>query len=352
MRSARGGTAQPLVRPRGPWLTSRMPAFLALIAAALLIGGDALIAEAEPAFVLRIATLAPRDSATGREYLELRQELAKRTHGQVSVQMYAGGVAGDEKTVVRKMRAGQLDGALLTTAGLGALVRQVLVLESPGLITSYGELDRVRERLRPEFATLFDQAGYELIAWGDAGRIRLFSKQPIQRPADLRKVRPWVWRDSPTMKAFIEAAGANGVVLGIPEVYAGLQTDMVDTVIASSIGVLGFQWHGALSTMSKQASGVVVGAYVIKKEKLEALPEAAQVYIRESAQDTEAEFMRIGRKLDDDASRALAKRLQVVDMEGYRGAWDATARRARHALAGRLYSQGLLDRVQAIIEEP
>ncbi len=309
-------------------------------------------AGAEPAHVLRIATLAPAQSPTGREYQSFRRELVKRTNGEVSVRLYAGGVAGDERTVVRKIRAGQLDGALLTTAGLSAVVRQVLVLESPGLITSYGELDRVRERLRSELARLFDQAGYALIAWGDAGRVRLFSKHRIERPSDLRRVRPWVWRDSYTMKAFVEAAGANGVILGIPEVYSGLQTGMVDTVISSSIGVVGFQWHAALKTIGKQASGVVVGAFIIKKDRLNALPEVARRYIRDTAAATEAEFMRIGRKLDDDASRALAKRLEVVDMEPFRGAWEATSRRARESLVGRLYSKQLLERVQAIVEEP
>lgn len=328
-----------------------LAAFLLL---AVLCGSDVVATEAgaEAAHVLRIATLAPSRSATGREYQRFRQDLEDLTKGQVTVRLYAGGVAGDEKTVVRKMRAGQLDGALLTTAGLGALVRQVLILESPGLITTYGELDRVRERLRPEFHGLFDQAGYELVAWGDAGRVRVFSKKRIERPADLQKVRPWAWRDSPTMKAFVRAAGANGVVLGLPEVYAGLQTDMIDTVFSSSIGVVAFQWHAVLKTMGKQASGVVVGAYVIKKDKLEALPAEAQRYIRESAQRTESELMRDGRKLDDDASRALAKRLTVVNMEDFTRAWDATARRAREALVGRLYSRELMDRVQKIVEEP
>ncbi len=315
-----------------------------LLVLAMLVSGDVWIpsAGAEPAHVLRIATLAPASSPTGREYQTFRRELAELTDGQVSVRMYAGGIAGDERTVVRKIRAGQLDGALLTTAGLGAVVRQVLVLESPGLITSYSELDRVRQTLRSELSRLFDEAGYELIAWGDAGRVRLFSKHRIERP----------WRDSYTMKAFIEAAGANGVVLGIPEVYPGLQTNMIDTVISSSIGVLGFQWHGSLKTMSSPASGVVVGAFIIKKDRLDAVPEAAQRYIRDTANDTEAKFMRIGRKLDDDASRALAKRLEVVDMTPFRGAWEATARRARDSLVGRLYSKQLLDRVQAIVEEP
>ena len=189
-------------------------ALLALIAATVFhVGPLQTPAQAEadvaPTHQLRLATLAPRQSGLGKAFQELKKELRARTDGQVELKMYPGGVAGDEMTVVRKMRVGQMDGALLTSTGLGALVPQVLVLQAPGLITSYPELDEVRERLAPDLEALFDKAGYALISWGDSGRIRIFSKHKVQHPDDLKNVRPWVWRGSPTMRAFIEAAGAN-----------------------------------------------------------------------------------------------------------------------------------------------
>lgn len=303
----------------------------------------------EPAHQIRIATLAPRQSALGEAFQELKKELRERSQGQVELKMYHGGVAGDEMTVARKMRVGQLDGALLTSTGLGALVPQVLVLQAPGLITSYPALDDVREELAPEFDTLFDKAGYALISWGDSGQIRIFSKHKIQHPSDLQNVRPWVWRGSPTMKAFIEAAGANGVTLGLPEVFSGLQTGMVDTVIASSIGVLGFQWHTRLKTMTKPGGGIVVGAYVIKKDRLEALPKGIQAFIRQSATDNAGAFREGGRQLDKEASEALAARLKTVNLWRNQHAWEAVQREARNALAGRLYSKSLMVRVQEIV---
>ena len=267
-----------------------------LISCCVLIYGDSFhgqaAAEAAPKadHQLRIATLAPRQSGLGKAFQELRTELRERTEGQVELKMYHGGVAGDELTVVRKMRVGQLDGALLTSTGLSALVPQVLVLQAPGLITSYPVLDDVREQLGPDLEALFDKAGYALISWGDSGQIRIFSKHKVQHPNDLQRVRPWVWRGSSTMRAFIEAAGANGVTMGLPEVFSALQTGMVDTVIATSIGVLGFQWHSRLKTMTKPGGGIVVGAYVIKKDRLEALPEVARDYIRQSANEHAKEF--------------------------------------------------------------
>lgn len=330
-------------------------AALPLLLLSLLVSGDPFShhasAEAapEPTHQLRLATLAPRQSGLGRTFQRLRKELKEKTHGAVELKMYHGGVAGDEETVVRKMRVGQLDGALLTSTGLGALVPQVLVLQAPGLITSYPALDDVRTQLAPELEALFDKAGYELVSWGDSGQVRIFSTQKIQHPDDLKGVRPWVWRGSPTMRAFIEAAGANGVVLGLPEVFGALQTGMVDTVIASSIGVLGFQWHTRLKTITKPGGGIVVGAYVVRKDRLAALPKEAREHILQSAVEHAEEFREGGRKLDEEATEALMGRLKSVNLWRNQQAWEAVQRQARNALAGRLYSKSLLNRVAEIV---
>jgi len=337
------------------WRVHRVFLFLPLLLLAFVISGDSFSnqasAEASPKaeHQLRIATLAPRQSDLGRAFQQLRKELKELPEARVDLKMYDGGVAGDEETVVRKMRVGQLDGALLTSTGLGALVPQVLVLQAPGLITSYPALDDVREKLGPDLEKLFDKAGYELISWGDSGQIRIFSKHKIQHPSDLQNARPWVWRGSPTMRAFIEAAGANGVTMGLPEVFSGLQTGMVDTVISSSIGVLAFQWHTKLKTMTKPGGGIVVGAYVIRKDRLAALPKAAQDHIRNSAKEHAQDFREGGRRLDKEASEVLASRLKLVNLWRNQHAWEAVQREAREALVGRLYSKSLMTRVQEIV---
>ncbi|MGB8332483.1 MAG: TRAP transporter substrate-binding protein DctP [Polyangiales bacterium] len=324
-----------------------------VFALGLLISGDAFTSQAlaEPTHQLRIATLAPRDSPLGEEYQKLKIGMRERTNGQVAMKMYYGGIAGDEITVVRKMRVGQLDGALITSTGLSALVRQVLVMEAPGLIRSYEELDAVREDLAPQLEALFDEAGYKLVAWGDAGKTRIFSTQKIVSPADLQKVRPWVWRDSATMRAFMKAAGANGVLLNLPEVYSALQTGLIDTVIASSVGVLAFQWHTKLKTMAKQAGGIVTGAFVIKKDHLESLPKEARDYIDEVSRETEEIFRREGRKIDDAAAETLAKRLKVVNLFRAQRQWEIVQFEARESLVGRMYSRALLNRVQEILKK-
>ncbi len=326
---------------------------LLLFVLGFLICGDSFTspAGAEATHQLRIATLAPRQSPLGDIYQTFKVGMKKATNGQVKVKMYYGGIAGDEISVVRKMRVGQLDGALITSTGLSALVRQVLVMEAPGLIRSYPELDAVREDLAPQFEALFDKAGYKLVAWGDAGKTRIFSTQKIFGPSDLQKVRPWVWRHSATMRAFITACGANGVLLNLPEVYSGLQTGIIDTVIASSVGVLAFQWHTKLKTMAKQAGGIVTGAFVIRKDHLATLPQEALDYLEEVSGETEDRLRVEGRTIDDEAAVTLSKRLKVVNLFRAQRQWEEVQFTARESLVGRMYSRALLNRVQEILHK-
>ncbi len=323
----------------------------AVLAIAAFAEAPARPADAQQNTRLRIATLAPTNSRLGQAYRVLDRELRARTNGQVAVQVFGGGAAGDERLVVRKMRIGQLDGAALTTTGLGLIVPQVLALQAPGLIETYEQLDAARAALEGDFARIFEQAGYKLIGWGDAGELRMFSTRRIERPADLRSARPWVWRDSPLMIESVRQAGANGVPLGVPEVYPGLQTGMIDTVTASALTAIGFQWHNRLRTMTQQAGGVIIGALVIKKDVFDALPAEARAFMVEASSATQDELRNAARRMDRQAYQELSRRLEVVDIDRHRAEWEEVGRRARNALAGRVYPRDLMQRIEAIVAQ-
>ena len=94
-------------------------------------------------------------------------------------------------------------------------------------------------------------------------------QQPIARPADLKKARPWVWRDDPVFPELMKIVGANGVALALPEVFPALQTKMVDTVIASPTAALGLQWFNHVKYMTKQADIALVGATLISQQAVQ-----------------------------------------------------------------------------------
>jgi TRAP-type C4-dicarboxylate transport system substrate-binding protein len=318
-----------------------------LAAACLLVGGTP-SADAEEKTVIRYATLAPSGSTFGKILKAWSRTLEKETEGRVELRYYSGGSQGDERDFIRKMRAGQMDAAGITSTGLGIIVRPVLVLSTPGLIETYDELERVREKMTPHFGEMFRDAGFELLAWADAGKGRIMSTMPILRPSDLKKARPWVWKDDPIFAEFLKVVGANGVRLGVPEVYAALQTKMVDVVPTSAIGAVALQWYTKLDYMSKDSFGIVMGASIIKKEKFDQLSPGDQAVLKSTALRAAAALDRVVRRDDAAAYEILMKRgIEALDTGPYRGEWEEAGRETRENLIGRIFSRSLLEEAEA-----
>jgi TRAP-type C4-dicarboxylate transport system substrate-binding protein len=317
--------------------------------AALAIPGSAAPPEAnaQQAVTIRIATLAPRGSTWMRVFNAWNADLRRRTQNQVSIRFYPGGVSGDERDFIRKINAGQMDGAAVTTTGLGQVVRPVLVLGVPGLIEEYRQIDRVREQLRGEFDTMFEGAGFVNLGWGDVGKARLFSQAPIRRPQDMRSMRPWAWRDDMIFTEFLRVVGANGVRLGVPEVYPALQTGQVNVVPASALAAVSLQWHTRLTHVTQQNSGVIVGATIVKKSVFDALTADQQTALRETSQRAHDLLLRSIRRDDDRAYATILERgTTQIDTTPAQAEWDRAAEQTRQRLTGRVYPADLLQRVQ------
>ncbi len=328
--------------------------FVALMAAsAFLIPGTVSPpnATAEGATVIRYASLAPSGSSFMKVMKAWNRSLKDQTQNRVELRFYSGGSQGDERDFIRKVRAGQMDAAGVTTTGLGMVARPVLVLTTPGLITEYAQLERARKELSGRFDKMFADAGFKLLAWGEAGKNRLFAVNEFQRPADLKAGRPWAWKDDPVFAEYMSVIGANPVRLGVPEVYPGLQTRMVDIVPASAIGAVALQWYTRLNYMANDNFGIIVGGSLIKQERFDELSEADQAALLDTSERAARALDTLSRRDDERAYKSLASRGMVeVDVTQYKQEWDAVAMKTRKSLTGRVYSKSLLEAVEQVVD--
>ncbi len=326
---------------------------LIVIAALLAIGGRDAGAQSTPRYVLRIATLAPRGTAVERAFREWNAELSARTNGELQARVYWGGSMGDERSMVRRMRIGDLEAANLTASGLGLIARPFVALQVPGVLLRYAEIDHVRVAMRDEIAAPFATEGYTLLGWGDSGRIRLFSNgRAIQRPTDLSSTRPWVRDDDSVFRTFLDVVGANGVVVGVPEVLAGLRTGMIDMLPATALVVVGLQWYTGLTHVTRQSAGFLIGGIVVRTPFLDSLPEGHRRAIFETADANQARVTRIVRRTDESAMEALVRRgMTAVDITRYATEWTRVSDETRTRLAGRSVPAEFLTRVQTVVAQ-
>ena len=65
-----------------------------------------------------MATRAPEGTEWHGLLVELGQQWNVVTNGEVRLRIYPGGVVGDERDMIRKMRIGQIHGAAISNEGM------------------------------------------------------------------------------------------------------------------------------------------------------------------------------------------------------------------------------------------
>lgn len=298
--------------------------------------------------LIRVATLAPKNSPFLRSFEELDQTIRQISNGAFGFQMYSSGVAGDEINVVRKMKVGQLDSGMVTSDGLGLMVPEVNVLRAPGVITNYKQLETVTRELLPEFDAIFEQKGYKLVSWGEAGEYRYFSREPIHHPNDIKRMRPWLWPQSPVMQETWRAIGATPVPLGLPEVFGALQMKMIDLVESTSLMYVALQWHSTgQKYVSQDANGMLMGAWVMNKQTFDIIPPELRQKIVSIARANSLRESARNRLSDQGSLKRLIERSFVSTPYSAEGkkAFERVHADVRKRLINRVYPETMLDRV-------
>lgn len=297
---------------------------------------------------LRIATLAPRGSTWHRVFTAWGNSLRTETGGRLAIDVEALG-AGDEMEIVRRLRAGQLDGASLTAIGIGQIARPVLVLQAPGVFESYEQLDRARTTLDAELRAMLAEGGMSLMGWSDYGQGRIFSTRPITRPSDFAQAHPWVLENDPMFAEFLRVVGATGVPLPIGGVRAALEAGRIDTVVASATAVSALQWHQRLTHATQDSNAILVGATVLAKARVDGLPADLREALERTARQAHDVLQRTVRRDDQRYFDTLVSRhgIQAVSASDHAAEWRQAAERTRERLIGRVYTREQLDRAMA-----
>src|SRR5437868_4812092 len=111
---------------------------------------------AEPTDI-HLATLAPKGTSFEQILMGMREKWRKAPGGGVNLTIHPGGQMGGEAAVVKKMRQGNPQAAMLSVVGLSAIDESVTALQyMPMMFRSLAELDYVTEKLRPQLEKRLD----------------------------------------------------------------------------------------------------------------------------------------------------------------------------------------------------
>lgn len=244
----------------------------------------ALVATVAHAQTIKLGTLAPKGSPWWDILQDMGEDWSEASGGKVKVRIYPGGSIGDETDMVRKMLIGQLQGAVLTSEGLGRIVPELRVLQLPMVYRSDAELDYVHNSLKPDLEALFERRGYKLLNWGDIGWIRLFTRLPAPSPSDLEPMKLFCWTGDQTICDAWREQGFTPVPLAFTDIFSGLQSGMIDAVFSAPVPALSYQWFGLARNMTDVKVTKMFGATIMTLKAWRKIPEAACTGILRAAE--------------------------------------------------------------------
>jgi len=209
------------------------------------------------------------------------KEIKKKTQGRVKFKFYPGGVMGNDESVLRKIRVGQLHGGAVTIANLAKITPDSTVYGFPLLFSSLQEAAEIRKTTDPILSAQIEKDGFVNFGFAQGGFTYLMSKDPITRADDLKRHKSWIPEGNDVGLAVFSNIGATPVTLSISDVLTGLQTDLIDTIISSPIGALALQWHTHIKYVTDEPINYLTALLIIDKKVFDKLSEADQKIVRE-----------------------------------------------------------------------
>ena len=253
----------------------------------------------------KIATLAP----AGTTWMKLMKQGAKsisdKTDGRVKLKFYPGGVMGNDQSVHRKIKVGQLHGGAFTSGGLAPIYPGIQALSLPMIFGSLGEVDYVRSKMDVFLKQNMEQGGFVLLGIANGGFAQIMSQQPLTDLEAIRSSKVWIPEGDNVVLETYKSLGISPISLSIADVFTGLQTGLIETVAITSTAAIAFQWHSSTAYVTDIPVIFLTGLLAIQKKSFDKINAGDQIIVKQEIDHVFKQMDRLNRSDNEKATEAL-----------------------------------------------
>ena len=284
---------------------------------------------------LNINTALTKDDPIYKGLERLRDRVAERSKGQLTIRIFPGSQLGKDEDVLEQARAGANVAVVVDGGRLAVFVKEFGILGAPYLASGFDGIRKVvTSPMLEEWNTKLKSASghYALSFNWWQGERHLLTNKPIKTPADLSGIRMRT-PGAPVWVETIRAMGATPTPMGWGEVYPALQQQVIDAVEAQHPASYGSRLYEVTKHLTKTGhfnliTGIVTSAawfdkltpelQTILKEESLAAGDFASKLTQDSLAGIEAEFKSKGMTISEiDTTQFVAATKGVYDKLGY-----------------------------------
>lgn len=257
---------------------------------ALLAAPVAAFAAARPAAAQQTTLRLGHNISTSSPYHLAAEHFARlvaeRTQNRVRVQVFPAGALGNERDMIEGAQIGTIDMVVTSSAAAGPFVPALRVLDVPFLFRDPAHARSVLDGpLGGELLAAMPQRNVIGLAWGDIGFRHMSANRPIRTLDDVRglKLRS---QNNPIHLAAYRALGMAPTVIGFNELYAALQTGVVEAneqPVSIHVSSRFFEVQRHLTLTGHLVASAL---FVASPSSFNRLPAATQEVLRQAARES------------------------------------------------------------------
>jgi TRAP-type C4-dicarboxylate transport system substrate-binding protein len=284
---------------------------------------------------LKISHQFPGGTATEGDFRDrlcqkFSGRVAERTKGALKCSVYPGSSLMKTKAQFDAMRKGALDMSLVPLNYAGGEVAETNIGLIPGLVTTYDQgMSWKNKPIGKALSAALADKGILFVSWvWQAGGIASRGK-PIVVPDDVKGLK--VRGGSREMDMVLKQAGATTVNITSEEIYANMQTGVLDAALTSSTSLISFRLDEiakGLGSGRNAAYWFMLEPLLMSRSVFEGLPKDMQDAIMTVGAEMEAFGVQNAKADDQEVGNVYKKAgAQVVELTAADvGKWQAIAR--------------------------
>lgn len=258
-----------------------------ILGAVLLLSTVSFAAEAQDAKVLKISHQFPasqNDEGDFRDRLcrKFAQEVESRTGGKIKFEIHPNSSLVKATSQVSALRKGALDLSLVPLAYGGGEIPAVNITLMPALVSSYEEGMRWKDApIGKELDKILEEKGIKLLTWVWQGGGVASIGRAVLVPEDVRGMK--ARGASREIDLMLKAAGAAITSMPSSEVYAAMQSGVLDAAVTSSTSLISYrlqEFTKNLTTARDRTFWFMLEPLAISMATYEALtPEQQKIFV-------------------------------------------------------------------------
>lgn len=256
-----------------------------------------------PAYSLtvKMGSVLPSGSEWDLALNQLADDWRTITNGSVRVKIYPNGIAGTEDNMIRKMRIGQLDMAVLTAIGMNKIVPESFALSLPFLVDDREEVDFMLKEIAPGFDADFREKGFEVLLWSFTGWIRFFTKDAATSPDLLRRHKIGVSSTETEMQDAWKILNFHVIPLEVSDTLTALQSGMIEAFYAPPMAAAAFQWFAMTPHMNEMPVSPLLGGIVISQRTWNRIDGRYHEDLKKAVAEMNAKFSSYSENINEEA---------------------------------------------------